>query len=226
MITTKLLNEEITRQIREVFGQLKEPVQVLFFEKKTDCEACADARQLVEEVIELSDKISFQAYDLEAEAETARQFAVDKTPALVIAAREGDEIRDYGIRFYGIPSGHEFSTLIHDLVLVSSRDSGLDQQTRDFLAGLKHPVHMQVFVTPTCPYCPRAVITAHQMAMESALVIADGVEATEFPELADRFHVSGVPQTTINAGAGTVVGAAPASHLMAEITRALGKQQA
>jgi glutaredoxin-like protein len=224
MIKAKLLNEEIIRQIREVFGQLKEPVQVLFFEKKADCEACADTRQLVEEVVELSDKISLKTYDLEADAAVAQQYGIDKAPALVFAAQEGEEIRDFGIRFYGIPSGHEFSTLVHDLILVSSRDSGLDQQSRDFLASLEQPVHLQVFVTPTCPYCPRAVVTAHQMAMESPLVVAEAVEATEFPELADRFNVSGVPQTTINHGAGTVVGAAPPANVVAEIMRALGKR--
>ncbi len=222
---TRLLNDEITGQIREVFAQLKEPVQVLFFRKKTDCDTCDDARQLVEEVVSLSDLLSLAAYDLEDDAEVARRYGVDKAPGYVIAAKDGDEIRDYGVRFAGIPSGHEFSTLIHDLILVSSRDSGLDPQTRQFLAGLKEPVYMQVFVTPTCPYCPRAVVTAHQMAMESPLVVAEGVEAMEFPELADRFHVSGVPQTTINAGAGTVVGAVPASHLIAEIARALGKRR-
>lgn len=49
------------------------------------------------------------------------------------------------------------------------------------------------------------------------------VEAMEFPELSDRFNVSGVPQTTINSGAGTVVGAVPEDYLIAEISRAVGK---
>ena len=59
------------------------------------------------------------------------------------------------------------------------------------------------------------------MAMESPLVEAEMVEAMEFPDLADQFNVSGVPQTTINQGAGTVVGAAPEEHLLDEIKRAL-----
>jgi hypothetical protein len=81
---------------------------------------------------------------------------------------------------------------------------------------------MQVFVTPTCPYCPNAVLLAHQMAMENpGMIRAEGVEATEFPELSNRFGVSGVPQTTINAGAGTVIGAVPESQLFSEIRRVL-----
>ena len=61
------------------------------------------------------------------------------------------------------------------------------------------------------------------MAMESPLVTAEGIEAMEFPELADRFAVSGVPQTTINMGEGTLVGAAPEQNLVAEIRAALEK---
>ena len=64
---------------------------------------------------------------------------------------------------------------------------------------------------------------AHQMALESPMIEAEMVEATEFPELSNRFHVSGVPQTTINAGAGTVVGAVPEDQLLKEIQRAVAK---
>jgi len=78
-----------------------------------------------------------------------------------------------------------------------------------------------VFVTPTCPYCPRAVVLAHQMAMESPHITAEMVEAMEFNELSNRFSVGGVPQTTINEGAGTVIGAVPEEQLLSEINRAL-----
>jgi glutaredoxin-like protein len=128
---------------------------------------------------------------------------------------------DYGVRFAGIPSGHEFSSLIEGLILVSGRDSGLSGEIRKQLRGLKNPVLLQVFVTPTCPYCPRAVVTAHQMALESEMVQAEMVEAMEFPELSERFGVNGVPQTTINSGAGTVVGAVPEQQLLLEIQNAL-----
>jgi glutaredoxin-like protein len=139
----------------------------------------------------------------------------------VIAGVDGDQILDYGVRFAGIPSGHEFSSFIHDLILVSGRDSGLSAKAREYLKALDQPVLLQVFVTPTCPYCPRAVIMAHQMALESPMVEAEMVEAMEFPELSNRFGVSGVPQTTINAGAGTVIGAVPEDNLLTEIRQAL-----
>ena len=105
---------------------------------------------------------------------------------------------DYGIRFYGIPSGYEFSTLIQDIVMLSRGDSGLSEQTKAQLDMLEDSVHLQVFVTPTCPYCPQAVHLAHQMAMASKKVKADMVEATEFPHLSNKYSVMGVPRTVIN----------------------------
>lgn len=213
----RLLNEEIVGQVQQAFQQLDQPVEVLFFGQKTNCDYCDDTYQLLQEVTGLSPKLTLQKYDLDDHAELARQYHVDKAPAIVITGRDGDQLKDFGVRFYGIPAGHEFSTLIHDLILVSGRDSGLEPETREWLKGLKKPVHLQVFVTPTCPYCPRAVVLAHQLALESDLVEAEAVEAMEFPELANQYNVSGVPQTTINFGDGTVVGAVPEEDLLAEI---------
>jgi glutaredoxin-like protein len=146
---TDLLNEDIKQQVSQFFEQMQEPVQVIFFEKKSDCEYCAETRQMVEEVTVLSDKISLAVYDIEVDQAIAGQYKVDKAPGIVIAGLDGDQILDYGIRFTGIPSGHEFSSLVHDMILVSGRDSGLSSQTKEILKGLDQPVHLQVFVTPT-----------------------------------------------------------------------------
>jgi glutaredoxin-like protein len=220
-MTTKLLENEMTRQVQEAFKQLKEPAQVLFFGKKEDCQYCQDTLQLIEEVVALSDKLGLEVHDIEDDLAIAQQYRVDKTPGFMIAGKDGDQILDYGIRFAGIPSGHEFSSLIHDLILVSGRDSGLSSKARQILQNLDRPVLLQVFVTPTCPYCPQAVVLAHQMALESPMVEAEMVEAMEFPELSNQFGVSGVPQTTINSGAGTVIGAVPEDSLLVEIQEAL-----
>ena len=144
-----LIDEDVAGQIKEIFGQLNEPVEVLFFGKNEGCETCDDTRQLVEEVVALSDKIEMSIHDLEGDREVAEKYSVDKAPGLVIAGRDGDRIQDYGVRYAGIPSGHEFSSFINDLIVVSGRDSGLSQKTRDFLKGLEEPVLLQVFVTPT-----------------------------------------------------------------------------
>jgi glutaredoxin-like protein len=147
---TNLLNESIRGQVKEAFDQqLNQSVGVIFFESKNGCETCENTRQLLEEVISLSDKLSLEVHDLDEEADLAQKYHVDKTPGIVFVGKDGDQVIDYGVRMSGIPSGHEFSSLIHDLILVSSRDSGLDPKTRNELKNLTEPVHLQVFVTPT-----------------------------------------------------------------------------
>ena len=145
----KLLNEQVVSQISQTFAQMKEPVQLLFFGAQENCEYCTDTRQLLEEVAAIDEKVKLSVYDLHDNADMARKFNVDKVPAIVIAARDGDEIIDLGVQYSGIPAGHEFGTLINDIVLVSGRDSGLSEEVRAFLKNLEKPLHLQVFVTPT-----------------------------------------------------------------------------
>ncbi len=146
----KLLSDELVVQIRQLFIKLDQPVQVFLFVSKDRQEMCAPTQQLLAELIPLSDKLSLSIHDMDAELDLAQLYRVqDKAPALVIAARDGDQITDYGIRYLGVPAGHEFSTLIQDLLLVSGRDSGLSLQMRSYVKGLTKPLHLEVFVTPT-----------------------------------------------------------------------------
>jgi glutaredoxin-like protein len=146
---TNMLDENISAQIREIFANLPNSVQLLFFGRRKNCEYCAETRQLVEEVSALSDKLTMAVYDLDAESEIAHQYKVDMTPGIVIAAKDSDMITDLGIRYVGIPSGYEFSSFIQDIILASTRDSGLSTNTRTFLQSLTEPIYLQVFVTPT-----------------------------------------------------------------------------
>ena len=100
-------------------------------------------------------------------------------------------------------------SLLEAIEIVSKGESGLSASGKERLKGLNKPVHLQVFVTPTCPYCPRAVVQAFRMAVESPNVTASMVEATEFPHLANKYQVSGVPHTVIGDSLQPMVGAYP-----------------
>ncbi len=218
----KMIDNEIQKQLVDVFKNLNQPVKMLFFGSKISaCEFCEQTLELIEDVAELSEKIELQAYDIDEHPEVAEKYRVEKVPGIVVAAKNGDEIVDYGIRFAGIPAGHEFSSLIQSLLLVSNRDSGLSDAGREFLSNLETPINLQVFVTTSCAYCPQAVTLAHQLAMESELIDAEMVEASEFHELSTTYGVSGVPHTLINDGAGEMIGAAPEPMLLDKIKEVL-----
>jgi alkyl hydroperoxide reductase subunit AhpF len=148
-MSQKLLNDAISAQVKEVFQGLAQPVAVLFFGQADNSEYCDATRQLLAEVCALSPLLRLDVYDLEKDAALAGQYQVDKTPYTLLTGWDGESITDYGIRFAGIPAGSEFTSLINSLVMVSNRNSGLEQATRDFLKTLTSPVELQVFVTPT-----------------------------------------------------------------------------
>ena len=188
-----LLPDEIKKQVQETFVDLEHPVHLVVFTQTLECAHCNDNRQLAQEVAELSDLIDVTVYNFVVDADQAKEYGVDKIPATVIMGEE-----DYGIRFYGVPAGYEFTSLIHTIRMIGTGTSQLDEATREGLDALAEPIHMQVFVTPTCPYCPQAVVLSYEMAYASPNVRADGIESTEFPHLAVKYQVAGVPRTVIN----------------------------
>jgi glutaredoxin-like protein len=220
-----MLNEAITKQLNEVFQNLEQPVEVALFNDPTNPETSEALQQLLAEVCALSEKLHLRSYQLPQDAAIAAQYHMDKTPGFTLLGQTESDPQDYGVRFAGFPGQYEFTSLINDLVMVSQRKSGVRPETSAALAGLKDHLHLMVFVTPTCPYCPRAVMLAHQFAMESPLIEAEMIEATDFRALAEQYNVSSVPHTIINQGQGEWIGALPEAAALQEILHTLQEEK-
>jgi len=192
-------------------------VKLVVFTQEFECAHCRENTSLAKEVASLSDRLDIEVHDFLLDKEVVERYGVDKIPAIAV---EGE--KDYGVRFYGVPAGYEFSSFIEAIKSVSAGESGLALKTKETLAGLKDPLHLQVFVSPTCPYCPMAVRLAHRMAIENDMVRADVVESSEFPHLVHKYNVFGVPKTVVN----EVVefeGAQPVPLFLAQVMKATAK---
>jgi glutaredoxin-like protein len=172
---------------------LLNPVTLTVFTQEFECDYCKETRELAEELAGTTDKIRLEVFEFMKDKEKVAQMGVDKVPATVIRNDRGSQVK-----FYGMPAGYEFSTFLTDIIQLSRGETELSPETKKVVAGLKVPVHVQVFVTPTCPYCPGAVSLAHQFAMENPHIKSDMVEVSEFPQLAVKYNVMGVPKTVIN----------------------------
>jgi glutaredoxin-like protein len=139
-----LLKEKDREFLTKEFQKLTNPVRLVYFTQDRECTYCEMTGQIVQEVAGLSDKITATVYDFVANKDVADQYGVDKIPAIVV---EG--AKDYGIRFYGIPSGYEFTSLIESIKDASAGTTSLSAETKAALARLESPVHIQVFTTPT-----------------------------------------------------------------------------
>lgn len=214
-----LMDQDTQRQVRDLLSAVTSPVTLRMFTQEFECGYCKETRQIAEEVAALSDNVGVEVADLVENKDLAESLNIDKIPAIVV---QGEDGKDYGIRFFGIPSGYEFTSLLESIILVGTGSFELTENTRVFLDSLEAPLKLQVFVTPTCPYCPRAVVLAHMLAFASDKVTADMVEVTEFPHLGQRYNVMGVPRTVINDDT-YIEGAAP-EHMLLEKLKAAAKQ--
>jgi len=189
-----LIPEEHKQQLKEEFEKnLRDEVRILVFTQETECPFCKQARELAEEVGAFSNKIKVEVYDFVKDSEKAKEHQIDKVPAIAVLGK-----KDYGIQFYGLAYGYEFRPFTESIINVSRGATNLSEETKKKLASIEKPVHIQVFVSLTCPYCPLVTSLAHQFAIESDLVRADMVDVGEFPHLGQKYSVMGVPKTVIN----------------------------
>jgi len=210
-----LLSEAQKKQVEARLAQnLLNSVTLTVFTQEFECDYCRETRELAEELAGATDKMKVEVFDLVKDKDKAALLGVDKVPAVVIRNEKGTQVK-----FYGMPAGYEFSTFLTDIIQISRGQTELAPETRAALSLVKTPVHVQVFVTPTCPYCPGAVSLAHQFAMENPHIQSDMVEVSEFPQLAVKYSVMGVPKTVINESI-ELVGLQPEEEFLRQIQAA------
>jgi len=212
-----LISPSDKERLTELFKQrLVDDVKLAVFTQETECEFCKEAKGLVHELASTSERIKVEIYDLIKDEAKTRKYGIDKIPAIAVLGK-----RDYGIRFYGVPSGYEFMPVVEDIIDVSTGSTRLSPMTKERLKAVNKPVHIQVFTTPTCPYCPRAVRLAHQFAIENEKIRADMIESIEFTQLVYKYRVMGVPKVVINETV-EFTGAYPEDLFLTHLLQALG----
>jgi glutaredoxin-like protein len=211
----KLLKEKDEEYVRNLFEQnLKDSVELILFlegedgkgKNKFNEQYLPYTEEIVKEISSLSGKIKFTVYKGNPEKE--KEYGVNNISSLFIEGKNTDK----NLVYYGMPSGHEFSSLLEDIIDVSKGETNLAPSIKDSVRKISSKVEILVFVTPTCPYCPKAVRTAHMFAMENKLIR---------PEWSQKFGVYGVPKVIINEKV-QFEGAVPENAFLNSVYEALG----
>jgi glutaredoxin-like protein len=213
-----MLSEKDQQQIEEIFGTLKRKVHLRVYVQKLDCETCTETEQIMGELEELSDLLEVEMLNPQVDTGRAEADGVEMVPAIIVS--DGTHGRP---RFYGTPSGYEFSSLLTAIVDMGMESPPVEEQTAEFLEGLEQDLDMKVFVTPSCPYCPRAAVLGLRLAMASPRVTTRVIEANEFPDLSRRYSVQGVPRTVVNDRL-YAEGLLPEGPFVAALSEGLGRE--
>lgn len=190
--------EDVIKYFKERFPNPSK-ARILTFTSSNDginCEYCDEVKQLAEELASLSEgRLILESYPFSDKEDSVKRLKIRRIPATVVT----NENTEFAMKFYGLPAGYEFTALLEDIVDAARGTPRINEETKRSLLKLERPVHIQVFVTPTCPYCPRAVRLAHQFSMANPrLIDSEMIESLEFPELSEKYSVMAVPKIVIN----------------------------
>jgi alkyl hydroperoxide reductase subunit AhpF len=144
-----LLSDSDRQKVSQLFATMVEPVRLVFFTQSLGCESCTLARQILDELVPLSDKLTLEEVNFVLDKDKVAEFGVDRVPAIAIVGAV-----DRGLRFYGAPSGYEFTSLLDAIMLASGAEQGLgadglSEESLALVAAVDEPVEIQVFSTPT-----------------------------------------------------------------------------
>lgn len=210
-----LLDENTKKEIEEHLKSLKNDVKLVYFDRQT--QMSNNIKELLRELASLSKRISLETHDFDKEQELAKSLNVENAPVILI---RGENVRG-DPRYYGIPSGYEFTAFI-EVLRVAGGAVGINAGASAYFERKGEPTKLEVFVTPTCPHCPTSAYIALKLAIGSSKVLGYVYEAMEFPDIAAKYRVVGVPKTVINSGKGEYVGGYPEDVAVMQIKKILG----
>jgi alkyl hydroperoxide reductase subunit AhpF len=141
-----LLSAQDEQVLKQHLSTIEKPVTLLLFTQAIGgSESGAVAKQVLDEVARLNDKITVVEKNFVLDTEDRARYGVDKSPAIVLLS-DGADTR---MRMFGAPTGYEFVGLIEAILTAGTGVVDLDEETLNLLATVDKPMTIQVFSTPT-----------------------------------------------------------------------------
>lgn len=172
---------------------LENDVKLILFLQESECPHCANARNFIEKLSSITQKIQAITYNYAINNEMVQKYHIRHIPAIALIGK-----KDYGIRYYGVPADMELFHFLDDIVDVSRGEAGLSEEVSKKMAQINWPVHLQLFISHRCPYSRSASKLAIEAAIINDFISVDILDAMEFPEDAEKYGVRGIPYTVIN----------------------------
>lgn len=180
-----LFDADMLAQLQAVFAKMAAPLVLRLF--LTDTPVSKELREYMEELDRLTDKLSVE---IAQDKETAQEL-----PCVRVCRADGSWT---GLAFHGVPGGHEFTSFVLGLYNAAGPGQALDEETREDIRAIDHPVHMKALVSLSCTMCPELVTAIQRIAAENPNVTAEVYDLNHFSDLRERYKVMSVPCLVVN----------------------------
>lgn len=190
---SKIFNKEILNQVKQGLNRIKNPIKIITFTEDNK-PLCNEVVAMMTQLTTLNNKIEFEKYDLFTNSDLAKKYEIDKIPGTTILVSN----KPTGIKFYGIPTGHEINSLLFAILESSGMSTPLESKLENTIKKIDKKINIKVFVSMQCPHCPKAVMTAFKIALLNENIDAEMIQAKLYSKLSNDFGINSVPRTFFN----------------------------
>jgi alkyl hydroperoxide reductase subunit F len=176
-----MLDDALKAQLQQYLGMLRQPIRLIA--SLDDSETGKDMGELLHTIVGLSDKVT-----LDTSGNDARK------PSFVVA-REGEA---QGVRFAGLPLGHEFTSLVLALLWTGGHPPKVEQEVIDSIKALEGDFNFEVYMSLSCHNCPDVVQALSLMAIVNPKVKTVVIEGGAFQKEVEERQIMAVPMVFLN----------------------------
>lgn len=191
---SSLLNDKLRDQLKDIFNKIEKDMTLVTIVDETMPKSI-ELKNLILDISELSQKIHVEIYNKGENTEIESMINCNKLP---IVALLNNNKKYTGIKFHGVPGGHELNSLILAIYNVAGPGQAIDETLKESIKNIRHKVNIKVAISLSCHLCPDVVVTSQRIALENPLIEAEMINISEFSDLKSKYNIMSVPCIIVN----------------------------
>lgn len=191
---SKLLNDALRNQIKSILAMMEKEVTLVSIVDET-MEKSIEFMDLILDMASLGEKLKVEIYKKSENPEIEAKINADKLPVVALL----DENKNYsGVKFHGVPGGHELNSFILAIYNLAGPGQAIDQSLLKEIKAFDKKTNIKVVVSLSCTLCPDVVVASQRLAMENENIEAEMVELSLFEDIKRKYRIMSVPAIIVN----------------------------
>lgn len=191
---SKLLNDDLRTQLKGILNRLDREVTLVSIVDEDNSKSI-ELRDLILDIADLGQKVTAEIYTKGENTEVENMINADKYP---VAALLDKDKKYSGVKFHGVPGGHELNSFILAIYNLGSQGQQIAEETLENIKTIDKKVNIKVCVSLSCHLCPDVVVSSQRIAIENDNVEAEMIDISNFKDIKDKFKVMSVPAIILN----------------------------
>lgn len=191
---SSLLNDNLRAQLKGVLSKFENNISLVSIVDESNAKSI-ELRDLVLDIADLGDKVEAIIYKKGENPEIEEKVHADKYPIVAILNKDGEYA---GVKFHGVPGGHELNSFILAMYNVAGPGQALEESILNEIKSIDRKVNIKVGVSLSCHVCPDVVVAAQKIAIENPNIETEMLDLSNFPELKSKHKIMSVPAIIVD----------------------------